>query len=127
MQVSRRILVLLIAIALLLLFLAVPGVSWADAWTDGAGRQLARKIRKQSELTGSLLRQWLSGYAFLFPTALDRQGERQLPSQLLPGPQPLVLGCGPGAIRWSRLMRLSARCGKVFGRSRYFTCLRRMS
>ncbi len=43
MGASRRILLLLIALALLLLFLAVPGVSWADTWEDVA-RQLARKI-----------------------------------------------------------------------------------
>jgi hypothetical protein len=47
MPAIRRVLLFLLAILLLLLFLAVPGVSWAqapDTALDAAARQLARKI-----------------------------------------------------------------------------------
>ena len=43
MQASRRIFLLVVAILLILLFLAVPGVSWSDS-PDQAARQLAAKL-----------------------------------------------------------------------------------
>jgi peptide/nickel transport system substrate-binding protein len=49
-------------------------------------------LQKQGEPAGGLLPQWLSGYAFLFPTAPDAARSRELVSQISPAPAPLVLG-----------------------------------
>ena len=53
-------------------------------------------LQRQGEISGALLPQWLSGYAFLFPTAADLPRARSLAA----GARPLTLGgetrrCGP--------------------------------
>src|SRR5260370_8658367 len=44
-------------------------------------------LQRQGEISGALLPQWLSGYAFLFPAAPDLGPARPPP----PGPSPLTL------------------------------------
>ncbi|MBI3670416.1 MAG: hypothetical protein HY237_11620, partial [Acidobacteria bacterium] len=43
-------------------------------------------LQKQGEIAGGLLPQWLSGYAFLFPTAADVERAKRLRAELSAGP-----------------------------------------
>ncbi|MCU1234675.1 MAG: extracellular solute-binding protein family 5 [Candidatus Solibacter sp.] len=52
-------------------------------------------LQRQGEISGALLPQWLSGYAFLFPTAADLGRARQLAA----GARPLSLGVSDPAMR----------------------------
>jgi Bacterial extracellular solute-binding proteins, family 5 Middle len=52
-------------------------------------------LQRQGEISGALLPQWLSGYAFLFPTAQDL-GRAQ---QLAGGARPITLGVSDAALR----------------------------
>ncbi|MCI0628457.1 MAG: ABC transporter substrate-binding protein [Acidobacteria bacterium] len=48
-------------------------------------------LQKQGEVAGGLLPQWLSGYAFLFPSAVETERARTLLKLMNPAPPPLVL------------------------------------
>jgi hypothetical protein len=52
-------------------------------------------LQRQGEISGALLPQWLSGYAFLFPTATDLVRARRLAT----GSRPLSLGVSDPALR----------------------------
>jgi hypothetical protein len=52
-------------------------------------------LQRQGEISGALLPQWLSGYAFLFPTAADPARARQLAA----GARPMTLGVTDAAAR----------------------------
>jgi ABC-type transport system substrate-binding protein len=52
-------------------------------------------LQRQGEISGALLPQWLSGYAFLFPAAADLGRARQL----APGARPITLGVSDAASR----------------------------
>jgi len=52
-------------------------------------------LQRQGEISGALLPQWLSGYAFLFPTAADLGRARQLAG----GARPMALGVSDPALR----------------------------
>ena len=52
-------------------------------------------LQRQGEISGALLPQWLSGYAFLFPAAADLGRARQLAS----GARPITLGVSGAAAR----------------------------
>ena len=52
-------------------------------------------LQRQGEISGALLPQWLSGYAFLFPGAADLGRARQLAS----GARPITLGVSDAAAR----------------------------
>ena len=52
-------------------------------------------LQRQGEVSGALLPQWLSGYAFLFPAAADLGRARQLAS----GARPITLGVSDAAAR----------------------------
>jgi hypothetical protein len=52
-------------------------------------------LQRQGEISGALLPQWLSGYAFLFPTAVDLGRARQLAG----GARPITLGVTDAALR----------------------------
>jgi ABC-type transport system substrate-binding protein len=52
-------------------------------------------LQRQGEVSGALLPQWLSGYAFLFPAAADLGRARQL----APGARPITLGVSDAAAR----------------------------
>jgi len=52
-------------------------------------------LQRQGEISGALLPQWLSGYAFLFPTAADLGRARQLAT----GARPVALGVADPALR----------------------------
>lgn len=52
-------------------------------------------LQRQGEISGALLPQWLSGYAFLFPAAADLGRARQL----APGARPITLGVSDAAAR----------------------------
>ena len=52
-------------------------------------------FQRQGEISGALLPQWLSGYAFLFPTAADLGRARQLGA----GARPLSLSFADAAVR----------------------------
>ena len=52
-------------------------------------------LQRQGEVSGALLPQWLSGYAFLFPVAADLSRARQLAA----GARPLTLGVPDAAMR----------------------------
>ncbi|MEO8596202.1 MAG: ABC transporter substrate-binding protein [Candidatus Solibacter sp.] len=52
-------------------------------------------LQRQGEVSGALLPQWLSGYAFLFPAAADLGRARQLS----PGARPITLGVADPAAR----------------------------
>jgi hypothetical protein len=52
-------------------------------------------LQRQGEISGALLPQWLSGYAFLFPTAADLGRARQLAG----GARPITLGVSDPALR----------------------------
>ncbi len=52
-------------------------------------------LQKQGEIAGGLLPQWISGYAFLFPTAPDVERAKPLRAELSPSP-PLVLAYDSG-------------------------------
>jgi len=49
-------------------------------------------LQRSGEITGALLPQWLSGYAFLFPTATDVARARTLTAGLAPAARTLTLG-----------------------------------
>jgi ABC-type transport system substrate-binding protein len=53
-------------------------------------------LQRQGLITGALLPQWLSGYAFLFPTAMDLPRARQLVADVPPGSRTLPLSYDPG-------------------------------
>jgi hypothetical protein len=48
-------------------------------------------LRSQGEISGALLPQWVSGYAFLFPTAADLPRARSLVASAPPGARSLTL------------------------------------
>jgi hypothetical protein len=52
-------------------------------------------LQRQGEISGALLPQWISGYAFLFPAAVDLARARSLAA----GARPITLGVGDGAMR----------------------------
>ena len=52
-------------------------------------------LQRQGEISGALLPQWLSGYAFLFPAAADLGRARQLAA----GARPITLGVSDAAAR----------------------------
>src|ERR1035438_7669509 len=52
-------------------------------------------LQRQGDISGALLPQWLSGYAFLFPAAADLGRARQLAS----GARPITLGVSDAAAR----------------------------
>jgi hypothetical protein len=52
-------------------------------------------LQKEGEPTGSLLPQWSSGTAFLFPSAADASGAKELWQQISPSPK-IVLGYDSG-------------------------------
>jgi hypothetical protein len=52
-------------------------------------------LQRQGEISGALLPQWLSGYAFLFPAAADLSRARQLAT----GARPITLGVNDAAFR----------------------------
>ena len=52
-------------------------------------------LQGQGEVSGALLPQWLSGYAFLFPVTADLARARQLAA----GARPITLGVGDPAMR----------------------------
>jgi peptide/nickel transport system substrate-binding protein len=52
-------------------------------------------LQKEGEPAGGLLPQWSNGTAFLFPTAVDTDGAKQLWSQI-PGSPPIALGYDSG-------------------------------
>ncbi len=52
-------------------------------------------LQKEGEPAGGLLPQWSSGTAFLFPTAADAPGAKELWEQILPSPK-IVLGYDSG-------------------------------
>jgi len=52
-------------------------------------------LQRQGEISGGLLPQWLSGYAFLFPTAPDPARARRLVAQVQPAARRLSLGYDP--------------------------------
>src|ERR1022692_4284285 len=56
---------------------------------------IAGKPLRQGEISGALLPQWLSGYAFLFPGAADLGRARQLAS----GARPITLGVSDATAR----------------------------
>jgi peptide/nickel transport system substrate-binding protein len=53
-------------------------------------------LQKQGEVTAALLPQWISGYAFAFPTALDLPRARALANALPPAARTLTLAYDPG-------------------------------
>jgi ABC-type transport system substrate-binding protein len=53
-------------------------------------------LQKQGEVTAALLPQWISGYAFLFPTAPDLPRARALVNALPPAARALTLTYDPG-------------------------------
>ena len=52
-------------------------------------------LQRQGEISGALLPQWLSGYAFLFPATTDLGRARQLAA----GARPITLGVSDAAMR----------------------------
>jgi peptide/nickel transport system substrate-binding protein len=52
-------------------------------------------LQRQGEISGALLPQWLSGYAFLFPATADLVRARQL----APGARPITLSVSDAALR----------------------------
>jgi peptide/nickel transport system substrate-binding protein len=56
-------------------------------------------LQRQGEITGALLPQWLSGYAFLFPTAADIGRARGLTAALNPQSRALTLSFDASALR----------------------------
>ncbi len=58
-------------------------------------------LQKQGEVTAALLPQWISGYAFVFPTALDLPRARALANALPPAARTLALTYDP-AMRAAR-------------------------
>ena len=52
-------------------------------------------LQRQGEISGALLPQWLSGYAFLFPAVADLGRARQLAQ----GARPITLGVSDAAVR----------------------------
>jgi ABC-type transport system substrate-binding protein len=56
-------------------------------------------LRRQGEISGSLLPQWLSGYAFLFPAAADAARARMLLANLPSSARTLSLGVDDAAWR----------------------------
>lgn len=56
-------------------------------------------LQKQGELAGSLLPQWISGYAFLFPTAPDLGRARELALAVPAGARVLSLAVESGGLR----------------------------
>ena len=70
-------------------------------------------LQRQGEVSGALLPQWLSGYAFLFPAAADLGRARQLAA----GARPITLGVTDAAAaphrRAHRAQRARCRAGRV--------------
>jgi peptide/nickel transport system substrate-binding protein len=56
-------------------------------------------LQRQGEISGGLLPQWISGYAFLFPTAPDLNKARSLTSTESPQSRVLTLGFEAPALR----------------------------
>lgn len=56
-------------------------------------------LQRQGEISGALLPQWISGYAFLFPTATDLAKARSLTAGLPASRRALSLGVDDGAWR----------------------------
>jgi peptide/nickel transport system substrate-binding protein len=56
-------------------------------------------MQRQGEISGALLPQWISGYAFLFPTASDAARARTLVAGLPTGQRTLSLGVPDAAAR----------------------------
>src|SRR5262249_28899605 len=52
-------------------------------------------LQRQGEISGALLPQWISGYAFLFPSSADLGRARQLAA----GARPITLGVSDPALR----------------------------
>jgi peptide/nickel transport system substrate-binding protein len=49
-------------------------------------------LQRRGAISGGILPQWLSGYAFLFPASADLQRARRLASEAAPGARALLLG-----------------------------------
>jgi ABC-type transport system substrate-binding protein len=65
-------------------------------------------LQRQGEISGALLPQWLSGYAFLFPAAADLGRARQMAA----GGRPITLGVSdPAARPIAERIALNARDG----------------
>lgn len=56
-------------------------------------------LQRQGEISGALLPQWLSGYAFLFPAAADVARARGLVAGLPPAARTLTLAVGDASLR----------------------------
>jgi peptide/nickel transport system substrate-binding protein len=56
-------------------------------------------LQKQGEISGALLPQWISGYAFLFPSAADLGKARALIAAAPPGARNLSLGVEDASLR----------------------------
>jgi hypothetical protein len=56
-------------------------------------------MQRQGEVSGALLPQWISGYAFVFPTAADAARARTLLAGVPPGQRTLSLGVEDAAAR----------------------------
>jgi peptide/nickel transport system substrate-binding protein len=55
-------------------------------------------LQRQGVPAGGVLPQWLSGYAFLFETAVNVDGARDWVNQIKPPPKPLTLGYDAGDV-----------------------------
>jgi ABC-type transport system substrate-binding protein len=57
---------------------------WREAITSSIDRGAIQKVLVQNygEVTGAILPQWLSGYAFLFPSAADLERARKLKAEI---------------------------------------------
>ena len=64
----------------------------ALAWAVDRGALQSVLMQRQGEVSGALLPQWLSGYAFLFPTASDAGRARALLAGVPSGQRALSLG-----------------------------------
>jgi len=56
-------------------------------------------LQRRGEVTGALLPQWISGYAFLFPTPVDLAKARSLVAELTPPARALALSYDDPAFR----------------------------
>jgi hypothetical protein len=66
-------------------------------------------LQHQGEITGALLPQWISGWAFVFPTGQDIARARTLVSSLPPGSRALTISADPSNRRIADRLVLNAR------------------
>jgi MarR-like DNA-binding transcriptional regulator SgrR of sgrS sRNA len=72
-----------------------PRVAEAIALSIDRASILSVLLQRQGDIAGSLLPQWMSGYAFLFSSASDAARARELWSQITPPPKPMRLDYDP--------------------------------